>query len=108
MATRIRALAALHPDGDRDAGDRHRAAARAVAAAVVSPERCPTSATGPSRATRLPWRRPVIVASTANAEALDATLGDRYVSEFFGLRPEVLLTLYAERGLWDHFLARVR
>ena len=37
---------------------------------------------------------------------LDAALGDRYVSEFFGLRPEVLLTLYVERGLWDRFLSR--
>ncbi len=37
---------------------------------------------------------------------LDAALGDRYVSEFFGLRPDVLLTLYVERGLWDRFLSR--
>ena len=36
---------------------------------------------------------------------LDGALGDRYVSEFFGLRPEVLLALYVERGLWDRFLA---
>ena len=49
---------------------------------------------------------PVIVASMGNAETLDAALGDRYVSEFFGVRPEVLLTLYVERGLWDRFLAR--
>jgi len=28
------------------------------------------------------------------------------VSEFFGLRPEVLITLYIERGLWERFLAR--
>ena len=40
-----------------------------------------------------------------NVEALDAALGDRYVSEFFGVRPEVLVTLYIERGLWDRFLA---
>ena len=38
--------------------------------------------------------------------ALDAALGDRYVSEFYGLRPEVVLTLYVERGLWDRFLAQ--
>ena len=49
---------------------------------------------------------PVIVASMGNTEALDAALGDRYVSEFFGVRPEVLVTLYVERGLWDRFLAR--
>jgi len=28
------------------------------------------------------------------------------VSEFYGLRPDVLLALYVERGLWDRFLAR--
>jgi uncharacterized protein (TIGR03663 family) len=49
---------------------------------------------------------PVIVASLGHAEMLDATLGDRYVSEFFGLRPDVLLTVYVERGLWDRFLSR--
>jgi uncharacterized protein (TIGR03663 family) len=48
---------------------------------------------------------PVIVASQDNTEALDAALGDRYVSEFFGVRPGVLVTLYIERGLWDRFLA---
>jgi hypothetical protein len=50
-------------------------------------------------------RAPVIVASADQTEALDAALGDRYVSEFFGLRPDVLLTVYVERGLWDRFLA---
>ena len=43
-----------------------------------------------------------------NAETLDAALGDRYVSEFFGVRPEVLVTLYVERELWDRFLATAR
>jgi uncharacterized protein (TIGR03663 family) len=49
---------------------------------------------------------PVIVSSVAHVEMLDAALGDRYVSEFFGLRPDVLLTVYVERGLWDRFLSR--
>jgi uncharacterized protein (TIGR03663 family) len=49
---------------------------------------------------------PVIVSSMGYTERLDAALGERYVSEFFGLRPDVLLTLYVERGLWDRFLAR--
>jgi hypothetical protein len=49
---------------------------------------------------------PVIVASMEHTAALDASLGDRYVSEFFGLRPEVLMALYVERGLWERFLAR--
>jgi uncharacterized protein (TIGR03663 family) len=107
MATRIRALAALHPDGGR------------MQVTVIAP---------PHEQWPLPWylrnmpnvgywtepgdpvamNAPVIVAAAADAESLDATLGDGYVSEFFGLRPEVLMTLYAERRLWDHFLARVR
>jgi hypothetical protein len=46
----------------------------------------------------------VIVASQANTDALNAALGDRYVSEFYGLRPEVILTVYIERTLWQRFL----
>jgi len=48
---------------------------------------------------------PVIVASRENTSALDAALGDRYVSEFYGLRPDVILTVYIERALWERFLA---
>jgi len=47
----------------------------------------------------------VIVASQENTSALDAALGDRYVSEFYGLRPDVILTVYIERALWERFLA---
>ncbi len=47
---------------------------------------------------------PVILASADNAPDVEAALGDRYVSEFYGLRPDVLLSLYVERGLWDRFL----
>jgi hypothetical protein len=50
-------------------------------------------------------RTPLIVASQDNAGALDAALADRYVSEFYGLRPGVLLTVYIERALWERFLA---
>jgi len=53
-------------------------------------------------------RAPVIVASLEDTPALDAALGDRYVSEFYGLRPDVLQALYVERGLWDRFLAQVK
>jgi uncharacterized protein (TIGR03663 family) len=49
---------------------------------------------------------PVIVSSMDHAAALDTALGDRYVSEFYGLRPNVLLSLYVERDLWNRFLAR--
>jgi uncharacterized protein (TIGR03663 family) len=106
MAARIRELAALHPDG------------AAMQVSVIAP---------PHEQWPLPWylramphvgywttpgdpvalQAPVIVASMANTPTLDDALGDRYVSEFFGLRPEVLLALYVERGLWDRFLARV-
>jgi predicted membrane-bound mannosyltransferase len=105
MGARIRALAALHADGEH------------MVVQVVAP---------PHEQWPLPWylrtmpnvgywtdvgevpelTAPVIVASMGNTEALDAALGDRYVSEFFGVRPEVLVTLYIERGLWDRFLSR--
>ena len=42
-----------------------------------------------------------MVASQENSATAEAALGDRYVSEFYGLRPGVLLTLYIERGAWD-------
>jgi uncharacterized protein (TIGR03663 family) len=105
LVTRIRDLAALHPAGER-----------MQVSVIASPyEQWP-----------LPWylramphvgywiepgdpvalQAPVIVASLEHTAALDGFLGDRYVSEFFGLRPEVLLALYIDRGLWDRFLAR--
>jgi uncharacterized protein (TIGR03663 family) len=106
MAARIRDLAARHPDGAR------------MQVSVVAP---------PHEQWPLPWylrsmpnvgywtdlgdplipRAPVIVAAMDHTQALDTALGDRYVSEFYGLRPEVLLALYIERGLWDRFLATV-
>lgn len=48
---------------------------------------------------------PVIVSSMDHAPALDQALGERYVSEFYGLRPNVLLSLYVERDLWNRLLA---
>ncbi len=106
MASRIRALAALRPDG---AG---------MQVSVIAP---------PSEQWPLPWylrtmplvgywatpddpaalRAPVVVASLAYTPALDASLGDGYVSEFYGLRPDVLQALYVERDLWERFLASV-
>ncbi len=49
-------------------------------------------------------RMPLVVASPDFAGGVSATLGDRYVSEYYGLRPGVLLTVFIERGLWDRFL----
>jgi uncharacterized protein (TIGR03663 family) len=48
---------------------------------------------------------PVIIASQDNAAAVEAALGDRVVSEMYGLRPGVLLTLLVERSRWERFLA---
>jgi predicted membrane-bound mannosyltransferase len=48
---------------------------------------------------------PVILASQQEAEAVAAAVGEGYVSEFYGLRPNVLVTLFIERDLWDRFLA---
>jgi uncharacterized protein (TIGR03663 family) len=105
IAGRIRDVAALHPERER------------MPVTVIAP---------PHEQWPLPWylRRmshvgywtsvkeapdltaPVIVASIDHVDMLEAALGDRYVSELYGLRPEVFLTLYIERGLWDRFLAR--
>jgi uncharacterized protein (TIGR03663 family) len=104
MAARIRAVAAVHPDGN------------GMQVSVIAP---------PHEQWPLPWylrtmphvgywteprdilalKASVIVASLDHADAMDAALGDRYVSEFYGLRPEVLLSLHIERGVWDRFLA---
>jgi uncharacterized protein (TIGR03663 family) len=104
LVQRVTTVAALHPDG---AG---------MLVKVIA---------GPYEQWPLPWylRRmtrvgywihaagagrldeaPVLVASQENAGDVDAALGDRYVSEFYGLRPGVLLTVYVERGLWKRFL----
>jgi uncharacterized protein (TIGR03663 family) len=105
MAARIRELAALHPDG-----------ARMLVTVVAGPyEQWPLPWylrtmphvgywTAPGDALAL--NAPVVVASMDHAAAIEAAVGDRYVSEFYGLRPEVLMTLLVERGLWDRFLAR--
>jgi predicted membrane-bound mannosyltransferase len=47
---------------------------------------------------------PVIVASQDHAAAVEGALGGGHISEFYGLRPGVLLTLFVERGLWERFL----
>jgi uncharacterized protein (TIGR03663 family) len=104
MATRILELAALHADGTR-----------MQVSVIASPyEQWPLpwylrmmpnvgywTATGDPVA----MQAPVIVSSLENAAPVEAVLGDRYESEFFGLRPDVLLNLYVERGLWNRFLA---
>jgi uncharacterized protein (TIGR03663 family) len=46
----------------------------------------------------------VVVASPDQAERLGPLLNEGYHSEYYGLRPEVLLTLSIRRDLWDRFL----
>ena len=104
MAARIRNLSAIHPDGAR------------MQVSVIAPA---------SEQWPLPWylrtmpnvgywtapgdvlalQAPVIVSSLEYTPTLEKALGDRYVSEYFGLRPELLLAVHIERGLWDRFLS---
>ena len=108
MATRIRELAAAAPRRGAHAGVGHRPAVRAVAAALVSPGDAARRLLGRAGRCGWPCRRRSSSPRSSTRAALDASLGDRYVSEFYGLRPEVLLALYVERGLWDRFLAEQR
>lgn len=105
MASRIQALAAGHPDGAR------------MQVSVIAPPHqqwplpwylraMPNVGYWPTTGDALALQAPVVVASMDQTDAVDSALGTGYVSEFFGLRPEVLLALYIERGLWDRFLAR--
>jgi hypothetical protein len=105
LTTRVIDVAALHPDG---------------AATLVK------VLAGPYEQWPIPWylRRmtrvgywvsaaeagriddaPIVIAAQDQAGAVAATLGDRYVAEHYGLRPEVILTLFIERGAWDRFIA---
>jgi uncharacterized protein (TIGR03663 family) len=102
MATRIRELAALHPDG-----------ARMQVSVIASPyeqwplpwylRTMPNVGYWTAPGDPLAMQAPVVVASTEHSAVFDE-LENRYVSEFFGLRPEVLLVLYVDRGLWERFL----
>jgi predicted membrane-bound mannosyltransferase len=48
---------------------------------------------------------PVVIVAQDSAGTVGAMLGDRYVQEFYGLRPEVVLAVFIERPLWDRFIA---
>jgi uncharacterized protein (TIGR03663 family) len=47
----------------------------------------------------------IVIAAQDQADAVGAELGDRYVQEFYGLRPEVILTVFIEREAWERFMA---
>ena len=105
MAGRIRDLAAVHPEGTR-----------MVVSVVAPPDEqwplpwylraMPHVGYWTSPGDALPVQAPVVVSSMAHTAALDEALGGQYVSEFYGLRPDVLLSVYIERGLWERFLAQ--
>jgi hypothetical protein len=48
---------------------------------------------------------PVVIAAEEQAGAVSAALGDRYVQEYYGLRPDVILAVFIERASWDRFIA---
>jgi uncharacterized protein (TIGR03663 family) len=49
---------------------------------------------------------PAIIVTSLDSEADVAALtGDEYISEYWGLRNEVLLALYIRRDLWERFIA---
>ena len=108
LAGRVKALSALHRDFE------------SMLVAVVA---------GPYEQWPLPWylRRmnrvgywtsaeaagpalalaPVIVASPQYAEKVAAALGERYQAEYYGLRPDVIMSVFIERSLWDRFIESV-
>jgi predicted membrane-bound mannosyltransferase len=49
---------------------------------------------------------PVVVASADLSEKVGEVLGGRYRSEYYGLRPGVLLSLFVRNDLWERYLAK--
>lgn len=47
---------------------------------------------------------PILISAMDYAEEIEFRLGDRFVKEYFGLRPGVLLSLYIDKDLWDKFI----
>jgi len=47
---------------------------------------------------------PAIITSTAMEPKVNAKLKDSYLTEFYGLRPDVLLLAYIRADLWDAFM----
>lgn len=108
LSDRVRALSLLHPDRER------------MLVAVVA---------GPYEQWPLPWylrrmarvgywrqvdpavmqaRPPLVIASAEHAGEVAAALGEGYQSEFYGLRPEVLLTVFIDQRLWDRFIETIK
>jgi len=48
----------------------------------------------------------LIVSSIDKKDKLEPRLQNNYLSEYYGLRPEVLLALYIRKDLWDRFIQK--
>jgi len=52
---------------------------------------------------------PVVIASGRHAEIIERSAGEAFQTEYYGLRPGALLTLFIDRPLWETFrAARIR
>ena len=47
---------------------------------------------------------PIVIASQDLAERIGPLLKDKFQAEFYGLRPDVLLTLFVRNDLWEKFI----
>jgi predicted membrane-bound mannosyltransferase len=61
----------------------------------------------PSQLPALPESPPFLVATPEFEDGIRSILGENYISEYYGLRPDqgVFLTLYVRKDLWDRFMA---
>jgi hypothetical protein len=46
----------------------------------------------------------LVIASQDQAEKIRPAIHDKFQSEYYGLRPDVLLTLFIRNDLWDLFM----
>jgi predicted membrane-bound mannosyltransferase len=49
---------------------------------------------------------PIIISSTDKINELQSQMQNNYLSEYFGLRPEVLLAVHTKKDLWNDFLQK--
>jgi hypothetical protein len=99
LARRINELAALHPDG------------AAMPVHFITPEYWPLPYYLRNLRRVGYWSEipaspdaPVIVADADWQERLEPLLRARYCTQFYGLRPGVLLLLHVRQDLWDRYL----
>ncbi len=109
LAGRVRALSALHRDREQ----------MLVAVVAAPQEQWPlpwylrrqsrvgywTTAASADDALK---QAPLVIASAEQTAAVQAAIGDRYQVEVYGLRPDVLMSVFIERSLWDRFIDSVK